>query len=50
MELRKACESGTIICGECKSRVIERLTKFLKEHQAKRKRVLAKVEKLVGDL
>lgn len=50
LELREACESGEIICGECKSRMMERLTKFLKEHQAKRKRVLAKVEKLVDDL
>jgi tryptophanyl-tRNA synthetase len=47
LELQEACKSGAIICGECKACVIERLTKFLKAHQAKRKRALAKVEKLV---
>ncbi len=47
LDLRKACKSGAIICGECKSLAIELMTKFLKAHQAKRKRAEAGAKKLV---
>lgn len=47
LDLREACKSGAIICGECKLRAIELMTKFLKAHQAKRKRAEAKAKKLV---
>jgi len=47
LDLREACKSGAIICGDCKLRAIELMAKFLKAHQAKRKRAEAKAKKLV---
>ena len=36
-ERYKLCKSGKLLCGECKNFACERMTKFLKEHQKKRK-------------
>jgi tryptophanyl-tRNA synthetase len=47
LDLREACKSGAIICGDCKLRAIELMAKFLKAHQAKRKRSEANARKLV---
>jgi len=47
LDLRAACKSGAIICGDCKLRTIELMAKFLKVHQAKRERAEAKAKKLV---
>jgi len=48
IELRKACESGAIICGECKARAIELMTKFLRENERKRKHAMAEVRKIAA--
>ncbi len=47
LDLREACKSGAIICGDCKLRAIELMAKFLKAHQAKRERAEVKAKKLV---
>ncbi len=47
LDLREACKSGAIICGDCKLRAIELMAKFLKVHQAKREYAEAKAKKLV---
>ena len=47
LDLREACKSGAIICGDCKLRAIEFMAKFLKVHQAKRERAETKAKKLV---
>ncbi|RLJ03792.1 MAG: tryptophan--tRNA ligase [Candidatus Aenigmatarchaeota archaeon] len=39
-------KSGKLLSGELKQIVIEKITKFLKEHQKKRKKAKAKLEKL----
>ena len=46
LELREACKSGEIICGDCKLQAIELMTKFLKVHQAKRERAERRAKKL----
>lgn len=35
--LREACESGDILCGECKEKAFHLLKEFLEEHKDKRK-------------
>ncbi|WP_297463667.1 tryptophan--tRNA ligase [Thermococcus sp.] len=45
MERYRACKSGELLCGQCKRELIERVQKFLKEHQERRK----KAEKLVDN-
>jgi len=40
-----ACRSGTILCGECKRELAERVAKFIKEHQVKRMKAVDQVEK-----
>jgi tryptophanyl-tRNA synthetase len=47
LKLREDCKSGAIICGDCKAQAIKLMSKFLKTHQAKRKRVRAKVQELI---
>ncbi|WXG44737.1 MAG: tryptophan--tRNA ligase [Promethearchaeati archaeon SRVP18_Atabeyarchaeia-1] len=37
-ELNEKCRRGEILCGECKQLLVERVTKFLIEHQAKREK------------
>lgn len=37
-ELNEKCKRGEILCGECKQLLVERVTKFLLEHQAKREK------------
>ncbi|KXB05972.1 tryptophanyl-tRNA synthetase [candidate division MSBL1 archaeon SCGC-AAA382F02] len=46
LELRKACESGEIVCGECKEKAKQLLKDFLSEHNEKRKDVEKIVEKI----
>lgn len=33
------CKNGSLLCGQCKTELIERIVNFLKEHQEKRKRI-----------
>lgn len=47
LDLREACKSGAVICGDCKSWAIELMTRFLRAHQAKREGAKAKAEKIV---
>lgn len=46
LELRRACESGDIICGECKERARELMGNFLEEHRKKRGESEEIVEKI----
>ena len=46
--LRKACESGAIICGECKARATKLITEFLRENERKRRHAMAKVKKFAA--
>ncbi|HIH97682.1 MAG TPA: tryptophan--tRNA ligase [Thermoplasmata archaeon] len=34
--IRNECKGGSLLCGECKKRLIERVEKFLEDHQRKR--------------
>jgi tryptophanyl-tRNA synthetase len=43
-ELRYKCLAGDIMCGECKSLLAERVTKFLIEHQEKREKAKDRFE------
>jgi tryptophanyl-tRNA synthetase len=44
-ELWRKCKSGEILCGECKSLLIEKVQDFLVEHQRKREAAKDKVER-----
>lgn len=44
LEMRRSCESGEIICGECKEKAFELLKEFLEDHQKKREDAEAVVE------
>ncbi len=48
LEFRRKCESGEVICGECKQRVIELMDKFLKSLGHKRKSARSKVQRVLG--
>jgi len=37
-ERERKCAAGEIMCGECKTELFERLSKFLEEHQKKREK------------
>lgn len=45
MERYNACKSGSLLCGECKRDLAERVSKFIKEHQVKREKAIDKIEK-----
>lgn len=47
-ELRKECESGQLLCGECKARALEKILKFYRGHQSKKKRILPKAGKILN--
>ncbi len=49
LELREACESGEVICGECKEKAFKFLKKFLKSHQEKRKKAREKVKEFIEE-
>jgi tryptophanyl-tRNA synthetase len=40
-----ACKTGALLCGECKAELAERVARFLKDHQAKRKAAESYVDK-----
>ncbi len=37
-EITRTCRSGELLCGECKSRLVPRITKFLEEHHTAREK------------
>lgn len=45
LERQKQCRTGEVMCGECKTILTERLTKFLVEHQRKREKARNIIEK-----
>lgn len=47
LEVNELCRSGKMICGECKTKAIEMMKSYLKEHRARYKRALPKVKKIV---
>jgi tryptophanyl-tRNA synthetase len=44
-ERKRRCKAGEVMCGECKKDLIERLNKFLAEHQKKREKAKDIIEK-----
>lgn len=44
-ERERRCKAGEILCGECKTDLIERLNKFLAEHQRRREKAKDVLEK-----
>lgn len=49
LELREACKSGELICGDCKARAVELMGKFLREQQEGRERARSQIEKYVEE-
>ena len=45
MERERRCRSGEMLCGECKTNLVERLNKFLEEHRRKREKAKDEIEK-----
>lgn len=45
---RKRCESGSMLCGQCKQEVLELISKNLEAHQKKKARLIPKARKIVG--
>ncbi|MEM0027326.1 MAG: tryptophan--tRNA ligase [Ignisphaera sp.] len=45
LERYHACKTGALLCGECKKELAERVAKFLRDHQEKRRRAVDQVEK-----
>ncbi|MEM4389980.1 MAG: tryptophan--tRNA ligase [Candidatus Micrarchaeia archaeon] len=45
---REACQTGKLMCGQCKEEVIALAQKFIKQHQEKKKRMMAKAERLLS--
>lgn len=48
LELRESCESGELICGDCKGRTIELLDEFLEEHRDGRTNAISRVTEIIG--
>ena len=46
-DLYNECKSGNLTCGECKKRNLEKITKFYKKHQTKKKKMLPKARKIL---
>ena len=44
-QLVTKCRAGEVVCGDCKAILMERVTKFLLEHQKKREKARGMVEK-----
>lgn len=48
-EMYEDCKTGRILCGECKKRVAEIVSKFLEEHQSKRKKMIEKAREILRE-
>jgi tryptophanyl-tRNA synthetase len=44
-ERERRCRTGEMLCGECKTNLVERLNKFLEEHRRKREKAKDEIEK-----
>ena len=49
-ELYEDCRSGRLLCGDCKLRLVEKIDKFLKQHQRKREIARKKIDKFLLSL
>ncbi len=47
IERYHACKSGTILCGECKLELAEKVSKFLEEHQRRREKARDIIDKFL---
>jgi len=43
-KIRQDCRGGALLCGECKLKLYEKLSKFLKEHRERREKARGKVD------
>ncbi len=48
VKLYDECRTGKMLCGECKSRLIEIVTRFVKDHQRKRLQYIDKAKEIFG--
>lgn len=48
-EITRTCKSGELLCGDCKARLIPRITTFLEEHKAKRAAVETWIDGAIVD-
>ncbi len=48
-ELHNLCETGKMLCGECKQILLDKVQPFLKEHQKKREKAKDKVDEFLAD-
>ena len=46
-QIRKDYSSGKLLTGELKQHLIEKINKFLEEHQAKRRQAAKQLEKFI---
>jgi tryptophanyl-tRNA synthetase len=46
-EIFENCKAGKRMCGECKAELVDRVVKFLKEHQKKREKAKDQIEKFI---
>ena len=46
-EIWEACRSGSILCGECKRKLAEKVAKFVSEHQRLREKAKDRVEEFL---
>lgn len=44
-----SCKRGDVLCGECKAKVVERVLKFVKEHQERRRHFIDKARSIVEE-
>ena len=43
-KIRQDCRSGAMLCGECKLKLYDKITKFLKEHRERREKARGNVD------
>ncbi len=43
-KIRQDCRGGALLCGECKLKLYEKLSKFLKEHRERKEKARGKVD------
>lgn len=48
VKLCDECRTGKMLCGECKSRLIEIVTRFVQDHQRKRLQYIDKAKEILG--
>ncbi|PIN96550.1 tryptophan--tRNA ligase [Candidatus Micrarchaeota archaeon CG10_big_fil_rev_8_21_14_0_10_60_32] len=48
-KIRTQCETGKIMCGECKLKRIKKIQDYLKKHQEKKKKLMPKAEELLEE-